>query len=179
MDLYKVEQLGLHIVTGQCVYFNLPPYFFDMANLTYEITLNNKCATHKDLTICTTYKHLLKKSCINNARMTCSYSTTSCTSPFKFLYTSRGLLLRDNSQESYLTESSGPIRKVSFDNNSIAMVNWNKIINIFIAQELLLENPGDQYAPLTTITDFNVTLDSVEIFPIDTLNVTRAYKTFF
>ena len=179
VDLYKVEQLGLHIETGQCVYFHLPSHFFVMANLSYEIPLNNRCATHKDLTICTTYKHLLKKSCMGNDFMNCSYTATSCTSPFHLLYTSTGLLVRDNSQESYLTQTSGSIRKVRFDNNSIAMIKWENVFNIFIGQELLVENPGDQYASTTTITNFNITLDSISLYPIDSLNVTKAYKQFY
>jgi hypothetical protein len=179
VPLHKTDQIGMHISGNQCIYFQLPTYFFTMERKTYEISLANKCITHRDLTICTTYKHLLKTSCINETHMGCPYSAASCTSPFHFSYTTAGLLIRDNTRESYLTNIAGPIRKVSFNNNSIAMVPWSNIVNVFIGQELLIENPGDNFASMTTITDFNVTLDDKFVFPIDISNITASYQKFF
>ena len=118
-------------------------------------------------------------SCINEDNMTCPYSAASCTSPFKFSYSTRGLLLRDNSRETYWTEKTGTIRKVSFTNHSTAMIQWNNVVNIFVSQELLIENPGLDYASFTTVADYNVTLDTEVLFPIDSLNITTAYKTFY
>ena len=180
VDLYQTEQIGLHVTRDRCIYFDLPDYYFHMENSTYEIMISpHKCSTHKDLTICATYKHLLKTSCITRDRMSCSYTVTECTSPFQFTYTSAGLLLRDNSRESYLTESTGAIRKISFHNYSTTMVQWQNIDNIFIGQQLLIENPGIEYASLTTVTDYNMTLDFNDFFPIDSGNITDAYKNFF
>ena len=178
--LYHVQQLGLHTpAQDQCIYFDLPSHFFEMDNTSWVIPLNNKCHSHKDLTICETYKHLLKTSCISHNSMKCSHTVTRCTAPFHVLYTSQGLLLRDNSEESYMTEIAGSIRKIKFLNNSIAMAKWENTKNIFISQQLLVENPGDQFASNTRITNFGVKLDKIDYYPIDSINISSAYAEFF
>ena len=179
-NLYYTQQLGLHSpLHNYCVYFDIPTHFFEMEGSAYTIHLNKKCKSHKDLTICTTYKHLLKESCMSTKVMNCTYSTTQCTSNFHFLYTSKGLLVRDNSAESYMTQKTGSIRKVAFNNQSIALIPWYNNVNIFIAQEILVENPGDQYASMTSMTDYGVKLDYIDFYPIDTFNVTQAYAEFY
>lgn len=179
-DLYHVQQLGLHTpVKNQCIYFDLPSHFFEMDGSSYAIPLNNMCHSHRDLTICETYKHLLKRSCVAHDTLTCTHAVTECTAPFHMLYTSRGLLIRDNSRESYLTETDDSIRKIQFTNTSITMVTWQTTKNIFIAQQLLVENPGNQYASNTKITNFGVKFDKLDYYPINPINVSNAYAEFF
>ena len=59
--------------------------------------------------------------------------------------------MRDNSKESYITDVSGSIIEINFNKNFIAMVPKTNVLNIFIGQELLIENPSDTFTSLTTI----------------------------
>ena len=110
--------------------------------------------------------------------MSCSHTSSRCTSKFRFIYTARGLFLRDNTRETYYTEKSGSIRKVHFDEKSITMVNWQGINNIFIAQEYFLINPDDNY-DVTLELNYNIELTSLDKYPIDMINITSAFDQFY
>lgn len=178
-NLHAVNQIGLHIQTGQCLYFDVPSYFFTQDDIAYVIPINHNCFSHNDLTVCTTFRHLLKISCVNNLSLNCSHRIHSCTSPYNIIYTPDGLLTRDNSENTYYTEMSGQIRKLSFDNYSTALIPWNNVRTIFIAQELLVENPGEDFASMTQIHSYNTSIYSFSLFPIDALNITNAYKKYY
>ena len=178
VELYSTDQLGLNTKdTAYCTYFKLPKFFFHLNANNYSINLN-QCKSHRDLTVCPTFKHLLQPSCITLTNMTCSHQTTKCTSKFRFIYTGRGLFLRDNSQETYYTEKTGSIRKAHFDDRSIAMIDWQDINDIFIAQEYLLTNPNDNYN-LNYDLNYNIQLTLLDKYPIDVINITEAFDEFY
>lgn len=177
--LHEVNQIGLHIKTGQCLNFNTPSSFFTENGISITIPLNENCIRHSDLTVCRTFKHLLKPSCINEQSLNCSHSIHACTSPYNIIYTPNGLLTRDNSENTFYTEMSGKIRKLSFTNHSTTLIPWKNVQTIFIAQELLVENPGDNFASMTEIHEYNTSIYSFKLFPIDALNITNAYKSYY
>ena len=175
--LYTVGQTGLSLGENEdCLYFRTPRNFFTSSNKAYQIHINDDCRTHRNLTVCKTMQHLLKPSCMNTTHMNCEQESRECESTFKFFYTSEGLMVRDNTLNTYYTELSGSIRKSLFNEHALALISWDNIKTIFIAQEFLVENP--KYFVTTDIVKYNV-----ELLPphskITIRDIEKAYNDYY
>ena len=175
VNLYRVSQVGTHLVGETCVYHKFPDFLYKRKDQAEFLPISlDRCNKHNDLYVCPYEDFSNETSCIQENSNSCVAERHSCLHSYQFVMSQVGILLRNNMEgKTFSADLDGMTSNVKLSKYGTTYLYWKGLSSVQIGNKKIL-SPNMEHVELK-ISNLSPDTESVMSY-LDSHNVTNVFK---